>query len=74
MTGHQRQQQGRQKLKQADQTQVPGTAGQLVHLPAHGDHQHLLATDAGQPRIPKAHEVRLAGQVRKVVQSHGAAA
>ena len=53
---HQHQQQRRQELKQADESQVPGRAGQVVHLPADRDHQHLAAGGAGQTGEPQAHE------------------
>lgn len=32
----------RRELKQADQAQIPGAAGQLVHVPADGQQKHLL--------------------------------
>lgn len=59
---HQRQQQRRRKLVQADQPQVPGAARQLVHLPAHRHHQHLVAGSAENPGEPHAHEGALVGE------------
>ena len=61
VAGHQHQRQRRQELQQAHQPQVPGRAGQVVHLPADGHHQHLAGGHAGQARPPQAHEVA-AGQ------------
>ena len=63
MPSHQRQQQRGYELVQAHQPQVPGAAGQGIHLPPHGHHQHLIAGGAKQARAPQAHESRLAGQV-----------
>ena len=51
---HQRQQQGGQKLVQTDETQIPRAAGQLVHLPAHGHHQHLAGGGGGETSDPEA--------------------
>ncbi len=64
MAGDQHQQQRRQELQQADQAQIPGVRGQVVHLPAHGHHQHLVGAGAREPRVPKPHERREGAQRR----------
>ena len=60
---HQREQQGGQKLVQANQAQIPRAAGQLVHLPAHGHEQHLVARGPEQACEPHAHECTLVHEV-----------
>ena len=74
MPGHQCQEQRRRELVQADQPQVPGAASQLVHLPANGDHQHLVAGSAEKAGKPHAHEGTLVGEFGKAVEGHGAGA
>jgi hypothetical protein len=59
VAGHQRERERGQELVQAHQAQVPGAAGQVVHLPAHGHHQHLAGAGARQARAPEAHEGRV---------------
>jgi hypothetical protein len=64
MAGGQREQQGRQELQQADHAEVPGAAGQVVHLPADGHHQHLVGGAADHAAPPEAHEGAQAPQRR----------
>ena len=40
----------RQELHQPDQAEIPGAGGEVVHLPADRDHQHLVGGRAGQSR------------------------
>ena len=67
---HQREQQRGQKLIEADEAQIPGTSGQLVHLPANGHHQHLAGCGARQAGEPEAQEGTLLEQGGKTVLRH----
>ena len=72
MPGHQREHQGRNKLVEPHQAQVPGAVGKLVHLPADSHHQHLLGRGAGQPRTPHAHVVAQPKQIAQTrIGRHG---
>ena len=71
MARHQRQKQRRRKLVQADQPQIPGAAGQVIHLPADCDHQHLVASGSKKAGKPHAHESALVGEFCKAVDRHG---
>jgi hypothetical protein len=46
----------RHKLEQPDQAEIPGAAGDVVHLPGDGDHQHLVGEGAEQARQPETDE------------------
>jgi hypothetical protein len=50
MSGKQRQAQKRQELRQPDQAQVQNPAGQVIHLPAHRDDDHLRRERREQSR------------------------
>jgi len=62
VAGHEHQSQRGQELQQADQAEIPGRAGQVVHLPAHRHHQHLARAGARQPGPPEAQEIALRPQ------------
>jgi hypothetical protein len=47
---HEQEQDAGQELHQADQAEVERAAGQLVHLPAHGDHLDLGGQGRGEAR------------------------
>jgi len=51
------------KLEEAHQAQVPGVAGQVVHVPAQRHHQHLVGHDAGQTCQPETLEGALRPQL-----------
>jgi hypothetical protein len=50
MARRQGDQQGRNELEQTHQAQVPGARGQLVHVPGHSHHQHLVGRQTTQAR------------------------
>jgi hypothetical protein len=56
-----------QELQQADQPQVPGAAGQLVHLPGRRHHHHLGGGAGHDPGQPQADELALREQAADVV-------
>ena len=62
MAGGQGHHQRGHELEQPDQAQVPGAGSDVVHVPGHGHHQHLVGGDAAQARQPEAHELALGQQ------------
>ena len=54
----------RHELEQPDQPEIPGAAGDVVHLPGHGDHQHLVGDGPGQAGQPEEHERPVGEQLR----------
>ena len=62
----QSQYQRRQELREPDQPQVPGAARQVVHLPAHRHHHHLVAgrcTDTPAPEAQEAWDLQWGGGI-----------
>jgi hypothetical protein len=53
----QHQHQGRHKLEQTHKTEIPGTGGDVVHVPGDCHHQHLVGTHPRKPGKPEAHEL-----------------
>ena len=62
--GRQGHRQLRDELEQADQAEIPGAACDVVHLPGHGDHQHLVGDGPGQAGQPEEHERPVGEQLR----------
>jgi len=65
VAGRQCHRQGGNELEQSDQAEIPGAASDVVHLPRHGDHQHLVGDGARQARQPEEHERTLGEKLRK---------
>ena len=69
----QHQNQGGDKLKQAHQPKIPGTGGDVIHVPGHRHHQHLVGAHAGESGEPKAHELTVGKQAADATFGHGLA-
>ena len=53
----QREAEERQELRQSDQAEVEHTAGEVIYLPADGDHHHLRRDGREEPRKKKEGEI-----------------
>jgi hypothetical protein len=71
MTGRQGEQQGGNKLEQADQPKIPGAASDVVHLPADSDHQHLVGDHADKARAGEKGKGAVLEELREVGAEHG---
>ena len=56
MPDDQRKGQRGRKLKQANQAEIPGAVGQIVHLPGNGNHHHLVGHRGRDAPAPEVHE------------------
>ncbi len=72
LAGHQHEHRHWQELHKADETEVEGAAGQLIHLPGDGDAHHHEAERRAGARAPIEHERTMAqdGVRHGVVAAH----
>ncbi len=67
----QRHQQSGYELEEADQAQIPGAGGDVIHVPGNSDHEHLVGRNPGQASEPEPDKRALDEQLGETGIRHG---